>query len=168
MTAQEATFLRTEREVAANAVWALVASKVIPVTTPLAKLVSVTGISFTDLRLARERADRVPLARLKPGSAPTRTAPAPAPAVLPERVRHPEPAERPPLPAAAYERDPAPKRGDLRSVPTYTDAGRKRAAERVFAQWRVRGSLDCTKCGKPIHSGSDAVIETAHHADRCP
>lgn len=158
MTSPETVeFHRSEVEIAANAVWALVKAGLIPPSTPMTALVEATGITLDDLRLARVRSERVTPRRLAPTPEPTRSN------VVP--LRSPEaPEPRTPLPPAAYIRDPAPKRGDLQRL---TEAGRKGAAESVFAMWRARGNLNCTRCGQPIDSGCDAVIEAAHHADNC-
>jgi hypothetical protein len=159
MSAAVETYLRSEVEVAANAVWSLIAAGLVTPSASMVRICEVTGLSLDELQRARLRADRVPPGRLKPSTELARpVAPAP-PSILPTRTRHP-------LSPTAYDRQPIPKPGDKASM-RLTNAGRRGAADAVFAMWRARGELDCTRCGTPIHSGEDAVIEAAHHAG-CP
>lgn len=152
-------FHRSEVEIAANAVWALISAELVK-NASMEAICEAAGITLDDLRLARVRSQRVPPRRLVPTTELTR------PTLVP--TRPPEAMEpRTPLPPAVYERDRAPMRGDLQPVPSLTSAGRQGAADAVFAMWRARGNLVCTRCGKPICSGDDAVIEAAHHANHC-
>lgn len=162
---------RTEIEVAADAAWALIAAGLIPRTVKVAAIAAAVGVSLDDLRVASERAKRVPQARLHPrGDRETCTMSPPRPSLGGRERETPiaPPSPTPPLPPEAYQRHHAPAPGDLGQVrPRLTDAGRKGAAEAVFAQWKVYGALDCTRCGKPMHSGTEVVVTAAHHKGSC-
>lgn len=164
---------RTEIEVAADATYALIAAGLIPRTVTVGRVATVVGVTVDDLRLASIRAGRVPADRLRPrAERDTRPDAPPAPtarAGRPPSTPVPPPSPRPPLPPEAYERQPIPTPGDKgRDRPKLTAAGRRGAAEAVFAEWKVRGHLSCTRCGKPMHSGTEVVVTAAHHAERCP
>lgn len=146
---------RSEREVAADAVWCLFAAGLLPKTPEMVmRACAATGLDHDDLRVASVRAER--RAQRRPV------------AFSPERTVR----EREPLPAQGYVRERAPQRSDRRPPEQQrtrlTDRGRRGAAEAVFAMWRARGNLVCTKCGKSMDSGCDVEIEAAHHAGGCP
>jgi hypothetical protein len=163
-----ARLYRTEVEVAANAVIAMHKAGLLKKGVTVREMAAAVGVSAEDLRLASVRAERVAARRLAPTAEPTRNI-APLVPLRPDSEPSLPAADRQPLPPAAYQRDLPPRRGDtsppqvVRTLPR----ARKVVAEAIFAQWRVRGNLTCTRCGKPIDSGCDAVIEAAHHADRC-
>lgn len=50
-----------------------------------------------------------------------------------------------------------------RPTARWTDAGRRRAADRAFVSLRV-ASFICDICGQAVHSGDVVVIDRAHHA----
>lgn len=164
---------RTEVEVAADAAWALVAAGLVPRTVKIGRVAEVIGVTVDDLRLASIRAGRVPPERLRPRTGrDTRPDAPPGPnagAGRPIDTPIAPPSPRPPLPPEAYERQPVPAPGDKGPArPRLTAAGRRGAAEAVFAEWKVRGALTCTRCGRPMHSGTDVVVTAAHHAGACP
>lgn len=136
--------LRSEVEVAADATWALIAARVIPRTgVKVATICSTVGISPEDLRLAALRAERMPDSRLKPKRAPIAT-----------YYHHPSGREDKVM-------------REYVEGPKLTDAGRKGAAEAVFASWRAQPSVTCSACGEEIAPGAEIVIEAARHAHPC-
>lgn len=155
MTSPETVeFLRSEMEVAANVVVALRSASVfrtdLAPSELLKRVMDATGVTNADLRLAAVRSERLPARRIQPTEQPAR----PSEPVIPAALLRVD------KPAPSWTRFERPR-------PRLVPAARKAAAESVFASWRVRGNLDCSRCGKPIYSGSDAVIEAAHHADNC-
>lgn len=129
---------RSELEVAANAVWALIAAGIIPRSTLMSRIVEVTGIPLDQLRVASVRAERVPVERLKPSTSLAQPFMPKMDSVTPMR---------------------APKPG-----PRLTDAGRRGASTAVFAELR-RIVATCPRCGSPVHDG-EGVSALVHL--KCP
>jgi len=180
-------YYRTEVEVTANAVVALKRAGLLRADIHPTEIFCAVGISNDDLRLAIARAERVPAARLRP-QAEVYTRPV-APAALPvvrddnRRLgRDPESSVAvggAPQGAIVPDDSRAPTSpgrvaGTVVAIPpaaprrTYTDAGRRRAAEAIFAEWRVTGNLDCTRCGEAIADGETAVVMSARHQGCTP
>lgn len=164
--------LRTEIEVAADAAWSLIDAGLIPRTTKVSAIADAIGITVDDLRVASVRAERVPLERRRPrGDRETVAMTPPRPSTTGRQRETPvaPPPPTPQLPPEAYDRPQLPRPGDRgQDRPKLTDAGRRGAAEAVFAQWKVRGHLDCTRCGRTMESGTEVVVTAAHHAGGCP
>lgn len=156
---------RTEVEVAANAVIAMHRAGMLRKGVTVREMAETVGVGAEDIRLASVRAERVVARRLAPQQAPTRPVPPVSSSGQTPQARKLAAVPEPTKPyVGEFRQPPAPYVPPVR----YTTAGRKRAADRIFAEWRARGNLNCTRCGNPIYSGCDAVIEAAHHADGCP
>ena len=139
MTVVDRSYVRPEVEVAADAVWALIAAGLV-VNVSMAKIVEVSGVSLLELRRARERAERVPERRVVPARVPVR----------PVLVRTPPPCEEREEPA--------------RKLPA---ASLRAVASEVFTSLRAAGWLTCTRCGKPLVWHDEVIVTAAHHVE-CP
>lgn len=157
--------LRSEREIAANAVWALIAGELLPRGTSMVRICRATGLTLDDLRVAQQRAERCAPGRLLPTEHPTR----PLAVAVSHHPNADTPTAPPKLPAKVYDRERPPQRGDLRPPDAIRlhPRARRVLADHIFAEWKVRGNLDCTRCGQPICSGEEAVVMAAHHARDC-
>jgi hypothetical protein len=132
---------------AADVLWKLIATGVLPAGL-VERACEALEVTKWDLKAARARYECPPP---EPKVSPVLSKALAAIAATP----HPQPAFRNPIVEGRMGRAFAPKL-------TYTEAGRKRAAERAFISLRVE-QVKCDICNGWIESGDVVVIDRAHH-----